>query len=392
MDRSYVGGVKMKLVWEYPLFTDEHSEDFDYEAPIIVHGNRVYYACTLGKTTDFHIIDSRTSESYVCSLPRTQGVLPHDFFAFVHNNKIIYYAGVLFAAEDIRMPQTLKLPGRVISHLRCGKYLLVVCGKLYGIDLETLSIVWEVDLACDKPYHTGALARFGELISCYGQNRLLFVEPQSGKIMDSIQIPRIDKLYHPIALDDDTLLIGYTNWTNAGILKYQRSTRKVIWRHKRRFEGPQMNCRIWHEGNHSYWVKNDTELICVADDTGEETFQLRILPWLYTDLQFIDGSILYGTAGANGYINSLDAHSGQMQWSVYQKNGCAYYDTYDGTVVAGDFSKTVSQHSLRDGSVVDQLHLDGEVVGRITACDGHVYTVIWAAEDKPVRLVKIGFS
>lgn len=230
------------------------------------------------------------------------------------------------------------------------------------------------------------------MVSCYGQNQLLFIDPESGRVTESIRIPRIDKLYHPVALDDDTLLIGYTNWSNAGILKYQRSTNKVIWRHKRKFEGPQLRCRIWHEDARSYWVKNDTELICLSDETGGEIFQLRTVPWLYTDLQFRNGCILYGTAGANGYINCLDARSGQMQWSVYQHNGCAYYGTYNDTALVGDFSKTVTQLSLRDGTVVDQLRLDGEIVGRITVHDRQVYTVTWGSEGKPVRLVKMELS
>jgi|GEM_PF-3296240 len=382
----------MKLTWEYPLVTDEHSQDYEYEAPIILHGECVFYACKQPRTIDFHIIKSQTGEGRVHSFPATPFVLPHKWFAFVHDDHVIYYAGELIKADCTHIVHSIKLAGNVTSHLLCGNYLLVVCDKLYSIDLNTFSVAWELDLSSEKLYRTGELARFGEWVSCYGQNQLLFIDPQSGRVMDSIRIPRINKLYHPVALDDDTLLIGYTNWTNAGILKYRRSTKEIVWRHKRRVEGPQLTCRIWHEGNHSYWVKNDTELICIDDDTGEEVFQLRTTPWLYTDLQFMDGSILYGTAGANGYINRLNTRTGQMQWSVYQQNGCAYYGIYNETALVGDFSKTVTQLSLRDGAAVDQLRLDGEVVGRITVHDRQVYTVIWGTENKPICLVRIEFS
>ena len=379
----------MKLTWEYPLFTDEHSQDYDYDAPIILHSDFVYYACKQLRTITFHIVRNQTGEGRVHSFPATQGILPHDWFAFVHGDHVIYYAGDLIKAEGAHILSTLKLPGKVTSHLLCGNFLLVVSNKLYSIDLDAFSVAWELDLSCEKYYREGELARFGEWVSCYGQNQLLFIDPKSGRVTESIRIPRINKLYHPVALDDDTLLIGYTNWSNAGILKYQRSTNKVIWRHKRKFEGPQLSCRIWHEDDRSYWVKNDTELICLSDETGEELFRLRTVPWLYTDLQFRNGCILYGTAGANGYINCLDARSGQMQWSVYQHNGCAYYGIYNDTALVGDFSKTVAQLSLRDGTVVDQLRLDGEIVGRFTVHDRQVYTVIWASEGNPVRLVKI---
>ena len=386
----------MERIWEYPLITDEHSEDYHYEAPIILHGGRVYFAQTRIHMIDFHIIDSQTGKGCIHSFPHPRSwlafALPHDYFAFIHKNRVIYYAGDLIMAEGGQIVRTMKLPEKVRFHLVCGNHLLVACDKLYGIDLDTFSIAWTQELTCGKMYDTGDLAHFGRLVSCYGQDQLLFIEPESGRITDSLRLPRIDKLYHPIALDNDTLLIGYTNWTNAGVLKYQRSTERIVWRHRRRFEGPQLNCRIWHEGNRVYWVKGETELICLSDETGEELFHLRTVPWLYTGLQFLDGCILYGTAGANGYINCLDARSGQMRWSAALKNGCEYYAVSGSTVLTGDFSKNVTRFSLRDGKVVDQLHLDGKVVGRIVTDGRHVYTVIWAREGKPVRLVRISLS
>lgn len=379
----------MQLIWERPLYTDDRSTDWDYDAPVVVSGDHAYYACRRTGAVDFHILDVQSGEGCVHSLPCTVLELPSRFFAFLHRGRVIYYTGDLIAAEGAEIVRHLKLPDIITSHLLCGDRLLVACDQLYCIHLDTLTIAWALNLDCDRPYRIGEMARFGELVSCYGQDQLLFIEPDSGKIVDAIRIPRIDKLYSPVALDDDTLLIGYTNWTNAGILRYQRSTGKVLWRNKRRFEGPQLKCRIWHEQNRSYWVKNGTELICLNDETGDELFQLRTAPWLYTDLQFLSGDILYGTAGANGYINCLDAQSGQMKWSVFQQNGCAYYDFHKDTVLVGDFSKTVFQLSLHDGAVIDQLRLDREVVGRINVHDGCVYTVIWTTGEKPMRLVKL---
>lgn len=388
----------MKRIWNYPLHTDENSRDMHYEGTILPHNGHVCYASTRPNAMDFHIINIQTGENRMQTFPLSplralhEFVSPPAFFAFPRGNRVIYYAGELIEAEGLQILRTLKLPAEVTSHLLLDDRLLVVCDKLCCINLETFTIAWELELANEQPYAPGPVTRFGSLVTCYGQDQLLFVDPANGKVTDAIRIPRISKLYHPIALDDDTLLIGCTNWTNAGILMYRRSTKKVVWRYKRSFEGPQTLCRIWHEKDRVYWVKNRTELICLDTRTGAEVFHLRTAPWLYTDLLFRNGCILYGTAGANGFLNRLDACTGQMKWSVFLQNGCAYYDIHDGAAFAGDFSKTIFRIDLGSGAITDQLQLDGEVVGRIAVHAGSLYTVIWGSPSKPVRLVRIGLD
>ncbi len=188
------------------------------------------------------------------------------------------------------------------------------------------------------------------------------------------------------------MLIGYTNWTNAGILKYQISTKKVLWRHKRKFEGPQLKCKIYHSNDKAFWVKNSTELICVDIENGEEIHQLRTTPWLYTDLQFYQDNILYETAGADGYINCLDCETIKSRWSAFLKNGCAYYGVCNDSIVTGDFDKTIKQFSICDGRLINEMPIDGEVVGQITVSEGCLYTVIWGNSEKDIRLVKIQIS
>jgi outer membrane protein assembly factor BamB len=183
-------------------------------------------------------------------------------------------------------------------------------------------------------------------------------------------------------------LLGYTNWTNAGILKYHLSTKQIVWRHKRKFEGPQGRYRIYKEGNRVFWVKNGTELICLDVETGDELYALRTSPWLYTDLQFCQNLILYGTAGADGYFNVLDIETGKLKWSAFLKDGCAYYDIYKDSVLFGDWTKTVKQFSITDGKFLQTLPLDAEVVGRILVSDGYIYTIVWGNETKGVRLIQ----
>lgn len=116
---------------------------------------------------------------------------------------------------------------------------------------------------------------------------------------------------------------------------------------------------------------------------------MRTAPWLYTDLQFLQNDLIYGTSGADGYINNIEAKTGKVKWSVFLKNGCAYYDTYRDSVIVGDFDKTIKQISFPDGAILQNYLTDGQVVGRIKVFDGCVYTVIWANIKKGVRLIKV---
>lgn len=230
---------------------------------------------------------------------------------------------------------------------------------------------------------------FENTVACYGDHELLFIDPENGEIVDRIKISRIAKLFHPIRLDDERILIRYTNWTNAGVLKYNQKSKQVIWRNKRKFQEPQLTCKIYQHEDKVFWVKNDTELICLNVENGEEVYNVRTTPWLYTDLLFIDDYLLFGTAGSNGYINCIDVRSDEVNWSVFLKNGCAYFDIYHETVLVGDFDKQINQIAIKSGDVLQNYQVDGEVVGRMKVYKECAYTVIWGNEDKPVRLIKV---
>lgn len=209
----------------------------------------------------------------------------------------------------------LRQYGSVEAHVLYDNKLILLCHSsgfnvLLCYDLDDNSLKWKIDISNEKPYHTRELCLFENKITCYGQDRLLFIDIENGDIVDAIQISRIDKLFHPTRLDEENILIGYTNWTNAGIIRYNINSKQVIWRNKRKFQGPQLKCKIYQHRDTVMWVKNDTELICLNMDNGEELYHRRTSPWLYTDLQFINDSILFGTSGSDGFLNCVDAKNG----------------------------------------------------------------------------------
>lgn len=390
----------MQLKWEYPLPTSEKSEDYQYESPILENGDYLYFASKSAGFPKLHILYKENGEE--CGsflLQQSVRVLPLEYIFFLYNSKTIIYAGDLHFIQNTEVIRTLEFAGKgkITSHLLCDNHLYVSCNNgeqasLCCIDLNKMVFLWNIDISNTKPYHAGELCFYNNIISCYGRDQLLFINNVDGQIISTIKISRIDKLFCPLPLDDDTMLIGYTNWTNAGILKYQISTKKIIWRHKRKFEGPQLKCKIYCYQDTAFWVKNGTELISLNVKDGNETFSIRTSPWLYTDLQFIHDGILYGTAGADGYLNYLNWKTGNIKWSTFLKNGCAYYGIWDNSVFIGDFDKKIKQFNLCDGTLLNEMPVDGEVVGQIAVSEGYLYTVVWGNSKKDICLVKIQIS
>ena len=386
----------MKILWEHALPTTEKSVDYQFESPILEHGNHVYFVSSTAGTQLLHIIEKDVGEGRTQALPRSVSVLPSKYFFFTHGDHAVLYTGDLHLVRGGEIIRTLSMTGlgEINSHLiREDRLYISCCGRvgdsLCCIDLNTLDVVWGLGISNSTNYRAGDPAFFGDLLTCFGRDHLLFIRPDDGTIVGTLKLPRISKLFCPIHLDDDTLLIGYTNWTNAGILKYQISTKKILWRHKRKFEGPQLKCRIHYHDGQAFWVKNTTELICLDAENGEEVYRLPTAPWLYTDLCFHGDAILYGTAGADGYLNCLDRRTGTIRWSRFLKNGCAYFGLQDESVFVGDFTKTIMKISTADGSILDELHLDAEVVGRIALGHGCLYSIVWGNNEKEIRLVKI---
>ncbi len=386
----------MELKWECPLLTSKDSRDYLFESPILLLGDWLYFAMPERNGTRIYILQKETGEGVCRTVRQVHPPLPHDYFFFSHKDTAVLYTGDLhfFQKDTLVKRLHVRSKGKVVSHLIRQDVLYILCsnGKvqtLESVDLNIMEWGYSVDISQSSPYQVGPLDLFGDSLSFYGRDQLLFVNPDDFTISHSLSLPRIAKLFCPIPLDEDTLLIGYTNWSNAGILKYRISTREILWRHKRNFEGPQRKCKIYLKNRTALWVKNDRELLAIDVDTGEEKYQIPTLPWAYTDLQFYGDRILYGTAGRNGYINCVLRETGETRWSVFLKNGCAYYGVWENCVFVGDFGKTIKQIAIQDGSILEEFPVDGEVVGQHNISDGFLYTVLWGNSQKNIRLVRI---
>lgn len=380
----------MNVQWEYPLPTDHRSCDYQYESPIHVRGDALYFITSLPQT--LHVVNNRTGAA-LAQLPCPgETVIPSKCFFTDYGDKLLVYTGELWVYHGEKLTKLIEWHEHVEVNSWFVHENFFVCatrGYLYCCDLDTCKQLWSLEIFNAKGYIGGNISFFEGKIACSGKNQLLFVDIESGQIVDQIKISRIDKLFGPIRTADGNLLIGYTNWSVAGVLKYDLVQQKVLWRYKRNFEGPLLRCKLHTYENFVYWVKNDTELICVNAEDGSEVFRFRTEPWLYTDLHFRDGNILFGTSGADGYLYSIDAQSGGMNWSIPMKNGCVFFDFVGDTICTGDWSGEVWQIACKDASVVQTLQTCSPVIGAFKAEDNQFYTVIWATDEAPVRLIGV---
>lgn len=386
----------MQQKWAIGLPTDEYSTDYQCESPIGILGDWLYFAVPDHSVTRIYVIHKETGDGVYRSPRRIHAPLPHDYIFLSYGDMAILYTEYLFFFRGDTLIKKLPVQdkGQVESHLLYGDTLYLVCNRgrirtIETVDLKTQEWSQSLDISQSIFYRPGPLSLCGNWITCYGRDQLLFIDPEELTISHSLSLPRITKLFCPIPLDEDTLLIGYTNGTNAGLLKYSTATKKILWRHKRKFEGPQLKCKFYLHKGKALWVKNERELIAVDVETGEEAYSVPTLPWAYTDLRFEGDRILYGTAGANGYLNCIHSETGEKLWSVYLQNGCAYYDIWQDHAYVGDFSGAIKKISLQDGTIVEEHPVGGAVVGQHKISDGSLYTVLWANDQNPIRLVKI---
>ncbi len=284
-----------------------------------------------------------------------------------------------------------KSEGR-LQKLECGvNYVKQINFKsiLLCFDLDTQKMLWQKDVSCDNCYRVGELEICDDLLTCYGCGRLLFIEPETGDTAIEISLPRINKLYCPIRLDNGDLIIGYTNWTAAGVLRYDSAKKKVLWKNNMKFQGPELRCFVGVSGDIALWSKNDTEIIAVDIHDGNVRYRLRTEPWLYTTPKIEWCDLIYGTSGGDGYINSVNISNGEKNWSVFLRNGCAFYDVYKNTLLTGDFENTIKQIRISDGKIMQNYNVDGAVVGQIKVDDKFVYTVVIVEENECALLLKI---
>ncbi|MBQ7379292.1 MAG: PQQ-like beta-propeller repeat protein [Clostridia bacterium] len=317
--------------------------------------------------------------------------MPAKCFIEAYNEKIIIYTGKLWLLHEDSLTELFDQPieEEINSYfLYQNRLIFADRSNLRCINVETNCVEWQLHIPNTKNYSVGDITLFENSVACYGNDQLLFVNISTGSIVEQIKIPRVDKLFNPIRMQDGSLLIGYTNWSNAGILRYDNKAKKVIWKSSRAFQGPLLRRKIYLRDNRAYWVKNDTELVCIHAENGNEIYRTQTSPWLYTDLLFLGDRIYYGTAGRDGFLMCLHAESGDQSWAFPLKNGCAYFDVYSDCAIVGDFDKKIYQFDLSTGRVQEQMQVDGEVVGRIRTDQNQAYTVVWGSADRPIRLIK----
>ena len=380
----------MNIEWTFDLPTNEKSQDYHYESPIFIKDENLYFI-SYDHSAVLHIIDENTGVEKKQIECKGHSVITSKYFFESYQNKIILYTGELWILENEHLKKLMSDPidDEINSYVLIGqKFIFADRSFLRCIDLESQNTEWEISISNTKNYRAGEICLFEDAVACYGNDRLLFIDSANGAVKNQIKISRVDKLFAPVKVDDRTMLIGYTNWTNAGVIRYDIIDQKVLWKSKRSFEGPLLRCKLFLKEDLIYWVKNDTELIGLDISTGEERHCAKTTPWIYTDPIFFNSYLVYGTAGRNGYFVNLNAKSGKERWNIFLENGCAYFDFYDHSVILGDFSKMIYQVDMEDGKVVQTLPTGGEVVGRIKVHQNNIYTVIWGNKDTAIHLIK----
>ena len=384
----------MKIRWEYPLYTDGQCDSYDYEGPMYIQGKYLYFVTRMPRLL-LHIIDAETGEKVRIYDPAPDdSILASDCFFLPFGEDVLLWCRTLVRIRDGEVLRELRFPGRggLKSHLVLGDRLYLVFrgqnAALVCVDMEKLHILWEVDLR-SKPYSPGPVTAIADRLACFGQNTLLFLDPDTGAVLETLKLPRVGKLFQPTDLGNGRMLLGYTNWSNAGVLCMDTASKKVLWRHKRNFEGPQLRCRYWLDGDRAFWVKNDTELCCVSLADGAELYRLRTEPWLYSEPELAAEGLVFGTSGGDGFLRCLDPETGLDRWSIPMKGGCLYYARRDGSIFAGDYENRLMEIRAADGAILQTLDTAAEVVGRINCAEGSVYTVLWGDDTLPCRLIRV---
>ncbi len=288
----------MTTHWQYILPERPMGDDYPYEGPIYSAGERAFWITTEKQGLTAHILSAKSGAGKQQILVRRGIVLPHNCFFIEQSGKLLLYAGDLYVYDAVqdsfRTVVRLSDQGKLRAHLHCSDRLFLLLthaqerqATLYCYTLQAESLLWQTDVSApDCPYSPGALWMHGHRLTAFGQGRLLWINPDSGKVEDSLTLPRIGKLYRPIP-DGGKLLLGYTNWSSAGVLCTDGQSRKVLWKNSLQFEGPELREYVGLCGNILVWSKNDRELVAVDVTDGKTLYRKRTAPWLYTNPQML---------------------------------------------------------------------------------------------------------
>lgn len=384
----------MKLLWEHPLPTDEKSFDALYEGPIHVQG-KLLYTVTGHRGLTLHVVDTETgTASHRYTLSPGRSMLPIDCFFIPFGEDVVLCCHHLVRLRKGELDRELFFPemGELTSHLVLGNRLYLTYrglnASLFCVDLENFQIRWQTGLR-GQGYDAGPVTAFGDQLACCGRDALLTIDPETGAVLGERKLSRISKLFQPVDLGDNRLLLGYSNFSSAGVLCLNTATNKILWRHRRNFEGPLNHCRLIVTGERVYWQKNETEICCVSLADGSEQFRARTDPWLYTTPELTSEGLIFGTSGADGFLRCLDPETGAERWKLPLKNGCFAYARQGDTLLTGDFTGRLFQLRAGDGALLQTFDTGTEVVGQYHVHNGSLYTVIWGNEALPCRLIRV---
>lgn len=383
----------MKIRWDYPLHYCEDRGSDRCEGPIHIQGKWLYFV-SCDRTPILHILDRDTGTGRRILLCH-EIILASDCFFLSCGDDVILYSRDLYLLRDGQLHRDLPFSerGRLVSHLLLGDRLYLVfkgiTASLACVDIRKMHILWEADIRNDSYYTVGPVTLLGDRLACFGRDKLLYLDPDTGAILGELKLPRIGKLFQPTDLGNGKLLLGYTNWSNAGVLCMDTSTKKVLWRHKRNFEGPLLRCSYLLHGDRIFWVKNDTELCCVSCTDGTELYRRWTDPWLYSDLEAAPEGLIFGTSGGDGFLRCLDPQTGEDRWSHPMKGGCLYYARREECLFVGDYTSRIFRIRSRDGQILETFDTGSEVVGRIYCHDNSLYTVLWQDDALPCRLIRV---
>lgn len=408
----------MRVAWEYPLpLTDQNAvRDFDLESPIGVRGSELFFALIDFDETqrtrhwpigtprlNVHRISHLTGRPQsVCSRTLESGPqvdLPRNLAFLDDGNRTLLFANGLFdCGESLRELGCSRIR-QVATELHPGRPMFLIdARRLYFTDskferlcryeMASETMAWQTAIQESARYRCEPPQWFGTQLVTYGRNGLVFVDPNDGEIQRELKLPKIEKLYSPIDLKDDWL-IGWTGWSVGGVVRYSPKTDQIVWRFKKRCSDPALYGRIWHVDDVVIWVKASNEIVGIDVVSGKERWSFPTKPWLYSPIKILDGQLIFGTAGADGFLQSVNASTGKANWSVFLKNGCSYFDVWQESVVVGDFDRIIRQIDLTTGKEMDRIVVDAPVVGDMKVIGDMAVTTIWLTDNKPPRIVGI---
>ena len=115
----------MKIEWMFDLPTDEGSQDFYYESPILIKDNNLYFISDHPKTV-LHVIDTETGiEKFKIECVGRSNI-SSKYFLVEYQDKIIIYTGELWFYETERLSKfaQVQIDDNINSYILKDNYFI----------------------------------------------------------------------------------------------------------------------------------------------------------------------------------------------------------------------------------------------------------------------------